>query len=793
MSGLRLACTASIGLAVLLSILSGISAENTDAGIIQNSGSSSQKKAEHIRALIKGALDVEIDPSDLFRVELVPGSADLRGINALLTKLLTGRGVPPSDGQIGEEELWQARVAFLRLPSKKRRDLLKTHRTRQAAAAEQDVAQSRIRAEIDRATLRATNIDALLKGELDNRMLPQELLTLELLAADGTPLPRHRLARLLGEPKMAGLNSAETSNTGDLAVAHAHLDTALNKFLALSNNEQVGLIEAHEQRQRELASSIATAEERTQAEANAKRAAERREQALAAARAADTEGARLLQEERARLLGIRENQAEFRAVLIARKDSLQEHRERSLKWNRKVSEAIAVDEKTAAREYDALVAVLTEERKLFREALDSLARSKSTIPPTTLPPPISIPSHIDTSTLDPLRREISKTDSQLRALEPSVQWAIASALRDGVVAMNQDRLRLLPHIPYARRSDLQGFGPEGIAQAAREFGQIVLETRFRTLAFPRSLSAVRHELGRRPLDSVLTFIKLFLVIAAFRIWRRRSPDLLAKTRQAWIERRPQTRLSLSVAGAVWYAQRVRAPLEWLALLWALGSLLPEVADFPELGLLWRVVVWCLIGAFAVRMVDAIAARQPHSRIDDTSQLRYRSLRLVGVVSIVLGLLLSITRSLVGEGAIYTWVWRSCWALALPLAFVLFVRWRPIIFARAENHPSPNRFLNWAVNRNRGLWSVVATVVGGVALLVEGVMRWGIRQASAMAVTRRLLAHLFRREVEKHAAEVDESLYQPLSPDTLARLREAQQTLVVDDIEDKHIERIYWLG
>ncbi|MEP6864966.1 MAG: hypothetical protein ABJE66_30380 [Deltaproteobacteria bacterium] len=171
-------------------------------------------------------------------------------------------------------------------------------------------------------------------------------------------------------------------------------------------------------------------------------------------------------------------------------------------------------------------------------------------------------------------------------------------------------------------------------------------------------------------------------------------------------------------------------MEWLVLLWSASQIAPLVAALPEFILLGNILQWALLGTLAIRVLDAIVARQAvlEDSNDDTEALRYRSFRVVSGTIVIVGLVLSLSQSSVGEGAIYAWVWRTCWVLAVPITLVLLSWWRTPIFGRLRSRGIQSRITRWVVANERGVVSFAATIVGATWLLANGVGRWLIARA-----------------------------------------------------------------
>ena len=75
-----------------------------------------------------------------------------------------------------------------------------------------------------------------------------------------------------------------------------------------------------------------------------------------------------------------------------------------------------------------------------------------------------------------------------------------------------------------------------------------------------------------------------------------------------------------------------------------------------------------------------------------------------------------------------------------------------MFERAARIETPNGFITWVNAHQTGIAGYFSAGAGGGYLLSEGIFRWIYVQISDLTVTRRFLAYLFRREVEKQASK-----------------------------------------
>src|SRR5690606_28379232 len=206
--------------------------------------------------------------------------------------------------------------------------------------------------------------------------------------------------------------------------------------------------------------------------------------------------------------------------------------------------------------------------------------------------------------------------------------------------------------------------------------------RYRALALPRLGEAILADLETSPLPILFGLVQLGFAILVFRYWRKRAgPTLEAMRNSLLASDRGSPRINASLALALWYVERIRKPLEWLALFAVLFRVLLADGSVLEIEVLWLVVLWLSLGAAVVLFVDAVAAHESmlYGRGSNLSaQLRIRSLRLIGLTVVLTGLVLSLTEELVGRGAIHKWVRSLVWLAAIPIALVLIRWWRDYV-------------------------------------------------------------------------------------------------------------------
>ncbi len=718
------------------------------------------ERAANIRGLIGGTLEPDVDAEALFIIEVEmlgpeplepPASADVQPDVAepAPTDLpAPGPEIEPLDA--ARLELRAALTAFLELGPEERASRFRAHRQRAAEASEQQrKAQARTDA-ADEMVRQAEGLEALVAGELEGETDPESLLSIDVLplleAVDPLVVvegsgPEH-------QQRLEAADRLQRARTAWLDLSPEDRRAAL----AAAAEEREPLPPAPESVPEEFVDEeeAQDREDISDAVEEAADAAREKEEALEVARRARSEALRVVAEERARLLGIKEQQALFAADLPRWKQRARELHEASLEWHRRVDESQDATRADADALYVELRAALDGARAALAEALHRARQPGEKIPaPVKSFTDAELPDDVDRGDTRELRKALLREVEELRAQELMIAWEVASLLRDDVVMLNRDRLRLLPSMSSEQRDALTGLGRPGRAQGRRELVQIGLEFRYHAMSIPREIVSLSSKIQDRPLELVLRLLELIVVVTTFRWWRANADRLLRRWRgPTWvIAQTPTQRIRVSLLD---YLMRVRGPLEWLLLLAVLPLVVGTASNAPELRLVWLVVVWVQGARAVILAIDAIAERQTRYGADPRSnaELRIRSLRLVGLTVTGVGLILTLTSDVVGQGTIYRWVFRGCWILVAPIGLWLVSGWRPIIVSRLEG--GTHALARWVVDNQSGAAGFLTATVGGLWLLIKGTSEWLVRQLSGLDTTRKVLAYLFRREVARKA-------------------------------------------
>lgn len=611
-------------------------------------------------------------------------------------------------------------------------------------------------------------VEALQRGELAPGVDPSGLFPVELNDELAIAMEVARLravsAHLGVAQRAAERRERHLGDAGSAAIAPAvwqalvARDRAWLEFLELPAARRRELLMLHARRQEEAqraAPSVAQAERRAE---EARRA---EQQAREAALRARSEAMRVLEEERARLLSVSGAQADFAADMERRRARVSELQEVTLGWQRRsreIREGGSVPALVDAL-YDELRRALRRSREQLSSQLDELAASTTRVPRPGPGRLADLPVQVDTAEVIALRTRLLLETERLDQADRELQEATGAVLFEQIVVLNRERLALLPHLSEAKRDAITGLTVAGLEQAASELRQLVLILRYNRYQSANWLAARLSRdarWGSALMHVALLLLEWLLCIALFLWWRKNARRRFEVWLGAVRKRDRQLRLSEPsfTERALVFVAKVHRPIEWLALCSALWWFLPsEAQGLLELQLVAVVVGWVLAGAVVVSVVNALADRpRAVALASQNAALRLRSLRLVGRVIIGFGLVLSISARLVGRGTIYEWIELFSWFAGLPIFLILVRWWRPSVFQRLARQRKHTAFESWVQENRTGWTSFIAAMSGTVFLFVRGLSRVLLRWLGTFDITRKGLAWLFQRELEKLGSE-----------------------------------------
>ena len=416
--------------------------------------------------------------------------------------------------------------------------------------------------------------------------------------------------------------------------------------------------------------------------------------------------------------------------------------------------------------YDEIVDALTPARRRLREALaDRHAFSSRTTRDTA--DRDRVDRDLDAADLAPAIAERVERLDALRTQARDLSMTLAQQrlqacdtaidLRGQIVTrLNAAKMVALEQLSAGKRRDVLGLSREGVAELKRELGQVGLAARLH-------LARRRHDLREAPAQlsdlfrvGSLTFYALqTLALIIIATWFGRQIGPWTRQIRAAARRHYRTRRALRFTDAA--CEFVHALAPWSIFLGAvalLPSTLGGAAELPEVRLALRLAM--LYGGYRVALDAVFAAsvslaRKYHLALDaGRTALLLRSVKTVLRVSVAVLLLLAISQTFLGRGYLFHVVLRLSWIFVVIAMLRVVNAWRPAI-AEAYLLFRSDGLLSRLVQRSQDRWYGVFVVAASfVVLAVRGIAIFGRDFAMGFEQTRRALAFLVRRRMEKQA-------------------------------------------
>jgi hypothetical protein len=653
--------------------------------------------------------------------------------------------------------------------------------------------QLAIRALLDRRLPEDLNTERLFVVNLDDEAAVQERVrtlarnvehrrqALELLGDSLTPEERQRGEALLG------------------------LVEARLRFLSTPQRVRRAVREAEGQARELLRLQEQAHEERRAAELEEAQARVAQAQATNEARTATSEEERRFSTEVARLERIRGDIAAARAswtdVQSAATQRSQQRVERLMALTDEFGGADPLD----AAAYDALAAEAAQARGDLRDALAAVESAASG--------PLAPAAPTD-AVLVGLRDD---QQARLQALHADVEQATLRLQRD----RQEARLRTLWEVAR-HEAELEHLRQNALLRLDRAalrprlgLSETGLNTLFGELErLALVLRVTRHRLVHPSSDlrNVLFLSRLMLrgllVLAVGLLWRtlrRRNWPMRDLIRDGLrrVRRRRRWRKVATVGLSV-----LRAWPEALTLLLITfaGWILGDLRQVPVIALGWALTWWIGIYRLAIALAYALLIPQQgaaagtgleesgtHERthtgslqaVDPHAGRVLRSLRLVGRWMLAVGVVLQVAYAALGPGWLYSFTRTFAGWLALPIAWRLLRWWSPWLLTQAaERFPRVARFEWWTRVQPPSLWALPVGLIAAGALVGLGGLQAVQRFAMRFEQSRRAVAFLFRRRLERSSSRRGHDTLTPLS----GPMRETLLApLTVRDLQDAHSE------
>lgn len=514
-----------------------------------------------------------------------------------------------------------------------------------------------------------------------------------------------------------------------------------------------------------------------------------RNEALADARHATHNAERVIATQQARLLA-------YSSDLTALQQNWAQQQQTQLEQRRTLLARyadITSGTKLGASRADALYASIREDLHQLREQAD---QALSALGAPSAIAPLGDDVNGDTLNRDDaatrkvreLRDQLLATQAELQRREADDRYASADAIMETLATLQARRIALLPMLSSQRRAEVTGFTRDGYERLSSEMAHLRLMVRWypvQRLHRVRSFAGLLHnffDAGRVGVG----FASLIVVLAGLVMLRRRSEPLLGRARN-WLSTRVQPRtLMLRVDRLMRMLISVAHELVLLLGVWLVFDWLPHSSrNAPELATLRKLAYAYALYALALAFIHRVllGAVSRYRAVDPLLSEKIRkSLRLVAQLVLFVSVYLILAQVLLGRGALYG-IARDVAAVgAILVAWRLIYDWRVEVTGAYLRLSPTGRLAELVRASQRHRYGLAITVAAFVFVAARGVWTWLRDLALGFRQTRKALAYLFRRQLERQSknqpAPADPSL---LPADLQAALSEdpADENLRID--------------
>ncbi len=563
--------------------------------------------------------------------------------------------------------------------------------------------------------------------------------------------------------------------------ARLELDEARLAFLELEPDQRAERIKTHSEH---MAAAKAKRERALKAvDTKAKSAKAKRDRALEIVNSTDDETEKAIQSELGRLLDIQIKQAQAQGEELKLKqaaDASAAAAQRLQSDTVDLIERLRKSEATAV-EADARFDELT--RKLTTAFDESYNATRALSASADVPGPGSdrlgdIGDAEQREQIDKLRTELAKEQGALARTDEARRRNQAHRLRQRIDSLNRTRLGLYPYLSSAKLSKLTGVDRPALEEAGIEFKSLVLQVSYDVAA----MTSWGRRLVKGGVDPYSEFVrnsgivKVLLLLLVVVWWRRRGAPIVER-----LAAQEQAGRATLLARAMIAYRPARGPLEWLAFGYFAMTLLPaHIAGSLEMQAVWLAARWILGGLAAVYLIDGWARRRRAASAESQlATLRLRTLKLLGWVSIAVGLSQALTGYLFGAGTVHLWVESVSWIVLIPVGFIIVSWWRSIVFERLAQRAGGNSVARWVTAKRGTLMSFPAAAVGGSYLLATGALRLVKGYLGDFDLSRRIVAYFFRREISRQSKQrAGEDDLRPLSTELFEKLDPRRKSAMV---------------
>ncbi len=378
-----------------------------------------------------------------------------------------------------------------------------------------------------------------------------------------------------------------------------------------------------------------------------------------------------------------------------------------------------------------------------------------------------------------LRDRIAVEARQRAAREAEARYTEAADVMNALGALQTRRVALLPQLTPQRRDAATALTAEGLDRVRDEVAHLRLMARW----YPVQRLHAAQGLGTLLQDNLTAgrygLLALLLLITPLLLWLQRHRVFagLSWLHAAAVARAPSRAARRLIDGLLQMLMRTSS--EWLLLLsvWLVFDLiLLERSGWPELDtlrLLAYAYAWYRLALAIIHRVVLVAVSRYRVVSGELNAKMLRSLRLVARVALAYTLYLMLAQALLGRGALYGIARDMALAVALVLGWRLMHAWRGEVTSAYLKLFPQGRLAEQVQASSERPYGLLIAAAAFVFVAARGLWVWLRDTALRFEQTRKALAYLFRRQLER------QSRHQPPPPDPRLLPETLQQALTED--------------
>jgi hypothetical protein len=762
-----------------------------------------EKENETLRTILAGGIPEGVQLDGIIGCDLRDDGAVRKKTKDLEAALSGISGEHDGKTPTGESSLQRKRdeliLDILRLPSSKRKMIIEKIEAGRITAMKSQLAS--LQTEIEALT-------QLVKGTLPEQFEITNLFEVDLENADDVTERVTFLKKRLGAdaavskgPAGKPLNNPETYADLKAAIQWGMIerDRLRLRFLELPLEKRIQLIEAGSKLNR-ISDDKKAAEKALNDAILAESSAEvARVAALAESQAASSEAKKAIAAERARLEQARSALAGYRRQLADKRLELSANAQKSINTIDSLRKKAADNRSHPAADklYDDIVTALIGQRKYFKEALRYYT---SDIPVSYYKSELDLQSasyQESASEKEELVGSIQEMNHEAALLveeEKKARWLYLSELADDVRLLNDLRIEIIPSLSSSKQTVILGITREGVAQAFREIEQLRLMSTY----YVYRAAIARKELVPGLTDVFTlglmgsTLIQILLLLFAALYLKRYAPAIFQKAHASILTAASLPHgFRMSLDRGFDFAQAVGRDLGRLVFVYLLfgliggnGAIEIDVVRVIAVSYAWYRLVLTVPFHLITRSVSSRRIRMS----PEISSRILVSIRLVLRYVFAIIVFLNLSVRFLGKGYLFNVTVNFSWLGLIPILLILIFRWRDDLTAYYLQNFPQGAFAGIARGFSDHRLGFLVVVPVFFVLLMKWIRVYFAYLFSFFKISRKILAYLFRRQLEKHSKTYDDDI-DPMT--TLPRgLVDAFSEAPVDkELEIRHFPHI----